>query len=466
MNVTAKQDVVYALAKNAVSVVYEDLSSATIKMSKLDILDTLAVGLAGSSAEGLDELVGLVKEWGGEKASSILVGSGKVPPPHAALVNGTMAHARDYDDTHDVAVLHAGVIVVPAAFAVAEWKGGVSGKELITAVALGVDFMCRLGIATSREKDTGISCTGMYGYFGAAMAAGKILGLNEERMLNAIGIAYSQCSGEVQSVKEAALTKRISRGMASKGGVLSAILAQRGITGPKNCLEGEFGLFNAYQRGVYMPEKMTPGLGSLYEVVNLSFKPYPCCRYNHAPIDAVLSLVRKNDINPREVAEVKIGTNSRTYNLLCDPIESKRRPHTVVEAQFSLPYTVSSAIFDRRVAIEHFTEKGIARSEILELAQKMSAFIDSDIERTYGRVICGAKAEIKMKDGRVFSIEVGLPKGNPENPMDEQEFAEKFRDCAAHAAKSIPEPDLNKAIKLLNNLEEVEDVAVIMRLLS
>lgn len=443
---------------------YQDLPEEAVKATKRDIFDTIGVGLGGSSASGIGQVLDYAKEMGGKESSTILAYGIKVPPAIAALVNGAMCHARDYDDTHDKAVLHTGTVIVPAAFAVAEYIGGISGEELINAVTLGIEIHCRLGLAT--KLWIGWMLTPLYGYFGAAAAAGKLLGLDEEGILNAFGIAYSQAAGNTEMITSGGLTKRLQAGFAASGGVISALLAQKGITGAKNSLEGREGIFNLYQRGKYEVTALTNELGKKFEVTNLSFKPYPCCRFNHTCIDAALEIVSKHDIVPEQIEEVMVGVSSAGYVNNCEPIEVKRKPRNPIDAQFSTPYTTACALVKKRINIVDFSEESIADPAVLKVTSKVHPYIDPEIEKEAGREIAAAKVEVRLKTGEVYSAKVKFPKGHPKNQMTDEEFESKFRSCALSAGKVVPRAITDKLIDSLKNLEQIEDVKKVTRLFN
>jgi len=270
----SREDASLDYSKMVTNLRYEDIPPEAVEATRIDILDTLSTTLAGSSAEGTQELIDQVRYWGGREESSILVHGGKVPSPEAALVNSQMAHARDYDDVYHLARIHVGAVNVPTGLAISEKVGGVSGTELITAITLGIDIEIRL--AQAARLWTQFHPTATYGYFGACATAGRLLRLNKEQMLNAFGIAYSQASGNKQCMHDGSLTKRLQPGLASRGGILAAHLAQRGYTGTKNNFEGEAGLFALYHGGRYDPEPLTKDLGKYFDVVRLGYKPYPC----------------------------------------------------------------------------------------------------------------------------------------------------------------------------------------------
>jgi len=295
-----------------------------------------------------------------------------------------MCHALDYDDTHDRAVLHTGPITVPAAFAAAEYIGGISGKDLINAITLGIEVHCRLGLAT--KIWIGWMLTPLYGYFGAATAVGKLLGLDEDGLLNAWGIAYSQAAGNGEAIPSGGLTKRLQAGFAASGGMLASLLAQKGVSGAKNSLEGKSGMFNLYQRGEYDPKALTKDWerGSRSRISALSL---PCCRFNHSSIEAALEIANQYNANPRQIEEVKVGVSRAGFVFNCEPLDVKRRPRTVVDAQFSIPYGVASALVKKRAGLADFTEESIKDTAVLNVASKVDPFVDRrSKERLEGRL--------------------------------------------------------------------------------
>jgi 2-methylcitrate dehydratase PrpD len=310
--------------------------------------------------------------------------------------------------------------------------------------------------------------TPVFGVFSAAAAAGKLLGLDQEQIVNAFGIAYSQAAGTLQVIVDGALTKRVHAGLAAKAGILSALLAQKGLKGIRNSLEGEYGLYNVYYSGEYDIAPVIKQLGKTFEATNISFKPYPCCRDLHTSIDAILALACEYDITAEEVENIIVGLASWNYHLLCEPAEVKSNPRNIVDAQFSIPYVVATAIVDRKVVIDNFTDAAIKRPDVLELTKKITCRIDPEIDQTTvgSPITTGAKVEIEMKDGNMYSKQVDVPKGNPKNPMAPHEFQAKFQDCARHAVRILPKQNIESAIEMLTNLEEVDDVSRIAQLLT
>lgn len=457
-------DAAYLFAKNLVETNYEDIPQDVVEATKKQTLDILGVALAGSPKPGVKELVELITEWGGKKESTIFCYGRKVPAAHAAQMNATMGHALDYDDTHDMAIIHPSVVAVPTCLAVAEHKGKLSGREFITAAALGMDMICRLGLATTSPLKAGWHLTTLYGFMTAAGVAGRILGLDEDGIVNAIGIAYHQSCGNGQCVLDGALTKRMGPGFAVRGGIAAALMAEKGITGAKNSLEGEFGLFNLYHQGTYDGRILTADLGKHFEGINVSIKPYPCCRVTHAYIDAALAIVNQHNIKAEEVREITLICGEVANQLLCVPLEVKCKPRTIVDAQFSIPWTVATAIVRRQVTMEHFTEAAIKSQDILEISGKTKVEPDTGPGST--RLIQPGRMKIATKNGETYYEEVNHALGSPQRPLTFDECARKFRDCASYAIKRLPNKQIDRVVELVRQLEKVDDVREIAELLG
>ena len=460
-------DATYLFAKNFVNVHYEDLPRDVVEATKKEVLDLSGVAIAGSPQPGVRELMEIVTTWGGREESSIFCSKQKVPAPNAGQVNATMVHARDYDDVHETAVMHPGVVTIPTALAAGELKGSLTGKEFITTVALGVDMICRLGLATRPGVSpikTGWHFTTLYGYPTAALTAGRILGLDEERLVNAFGIAYHQCSGNGQCVVDGALTKRMGPGFSVRGGISAALMAGKGITGARNCLEGEMGLYKVYQHGEYDIHVLTDNLGKHFEGINVSIKPYPCCRGIHPSIDAALTVVTKHDIKPQDVREITISTGEANHSLLCTPFEQKVKPRNPVDAQFSIPWGVATAIAKRRVTMEDYTEAAIMNRDMLDLTSKIKAEVDSNLNKPQG--IEPARVRVVTRDGGVFSEQIHHPLGSPERPMSFDDCVKKFKDCALYPEKKLSDDQIDRLVSLIVELEQVEDIREIIKLIT
>ncbi len=439
---------------------YEDLPAEVVKITKDQVLDFFGVALGGSGEAAVPELRDLVLEWGGAPQSTIFKWGDKVPTPNAAQVNATMAHSLDFDDVHEDAIMHPGVVAIPTALAMAEYVGGVSGREFITAVALGTDFICRCGLATRPGESIhpyGWHLTTLYGYMTAAFVAARIMGLDEKAMTYAAGIAYHQSSGNGQPVKDGAHTKRLGPGMAVRGGISSAMMAKRGITGAHNCLEGKAGLYKVYHMGAYSREKLIDELGTRFEGINVSIKPYPCCRGVHAFCDAGLALAAKYDVDPNEVQSILIECGEGTYGLLGSPLEFKATPRNPVDSQFSIVWGVGSALARRRVSLDDFTWESIKSPDILGLTSKTDVQIDHDFDRG-DQGIEPARVTVTMKGGNVFVEQCDLPTGTPSRPLSFEDIETKYRNLLEHAGQPISSSNADGLVESVAKLEELKDV--------
>ncbi len=451
--------------KHFINTRYEDIPATAVAAVKQEVLDSLATALGGSTKEGVGELVEMVKEWGGAKQSTVIAYGFKCPAPNAAQVNGTMIHALDYDDGHQTALVHIGCVTVSSAFAAAERVSKVSGKEIITAIALGGDFMSRLGLASKPGGNTlasGWHPTTLFGFLGSAAIAGRIFGFNEEKMINAIGLAYHQCGGAGTGVADGALAKRMGPGLAAKAGLTSALMAERGITGERDALEGKAGIFKTYMGGDYDPKVLTADLGKRWEVVNIGDKPYPCCGLTHACIDAALALRSKHDINVDKIKSITVYGGQAVYDL-SQPPQIKQNPRTIIDAQFSVPYVVAVALVKGKVTVDDFTEESIKRTEIINIARKVSGKLVLAMNR-HG--VGPGGVTITMQDGREYTDEVEHCLGSIERPMTFRDVTKKFQECAACALKPLPAAKVDKVIELVSRLEKLPDATEIIRLLG
>ncbi len=459
-------DAIFKFVKNFTRTSYKDIPSPAVEAAKKEVLDSLATALGGSSQAGVGELVDMVKEWGGNEQSTIIAYGIKCPAPNAAQVNATMIHALDYDDGHPVAQVHIGCVAVPTCFAMAERMGGISGQEFITAMALGADFLARLGLASrpgSNLVKSGWHPTALYGYLGAAAMAGRIMGLDEERMTNAIGIAYHQSAGNSQCVSDGALTKRMGPGLATKGGITAALMAERGITGAKNVLEGEYGMFYQYHGGDYDAKILTAELGKRFEGANIGDKPYPCCGFTHPFIDAVLLLKSKHDINAENIKSITAYGGESAYEICGVPPEVKRTPRNTVDAQFSVPWAIATALVRGTVGVGDFTEEAIRREDVLRVSGKVSSVLDPAMSR-HG--VGPGRIKIVMGDGTEYLEEVEHCLGSIERPMTFEDCAAKFRECAAGSIKPLADDRVAMVIELIGRLERLDDATEIIRLVG
>ncbi len=453
-------------AKNFFNVKYDDFPEKVIDETKKQVLDLIAVAVGGYGQAGAREVREMTLEWGGAEQATIFVTGRKVPAPNAAQANASMAHSLDFDDVHEAAIMHPGVVTIPTALAVAELAGGLTGKDFIQVIAVGGDMISRMGLATRPgEEDVhqyGWHFTTLNGFMVSAAVASKILGLSEEKIISAIGIGYHQSCGNGQVVKDGVLTKRLGPGFAVKGGITAAILAGKGVTGAINSLEGHHGYYKVYHGKSYSRDILVGDLGTRFESANISIKPYPCCRGTHPTIDATMSLVKEYDIVPEKVESIQIWCGEGTLGLLGLPLEVKAKPRNFVDSQFSLAWGCATAIAKKRVAPSSFTEQAIKDQEILDVAAKIN--VENDPKYNTGGLE-PAKVEIKMKDGATYSKEMLTATGSPEKPATFDECVAKFQGCVEFSESPMPKENADKIIATVKELEKLDDVRDLIKLL-
>ncbi len=458
-------DAIYAFVDNFTNIKYKDLPEAAVEAVKKEVIDSLATAIGGTLKSGIPELVDIVKEWGGKGQSTLIGYDTRCPAPDAALVNGTMIHALDYDDGHQDAQVHIGCVAVSSGFAVAERQGKISGKDFITALALGQDFLCRLGLASRPNGSlikSGWHPTPLYGYLGAASIAGMIMKLDPEKMVNAIGIAYHQCAGNSQAVDDGALTKRLGAGLSSRGGVTSALMAERGITGARNILEGRYGVFNQYHGGDYSAKILTAELGKRFGGADLGMKPYPNCGFTHAYIDAIFSLKKKYDISPAKIKSITAYGGDQGY-ALCTPPEVKCSPRNPIDSQFSVPWAIALALVKGKITVNDFTPESIKNKEILAVSNKVTGVHEPSMTR-HG--VGPGRVTILMKDGKEYTEEVEHCLGSVARPMTFDDCAAKFKECNPNSRKPLSAEKVNQIIDMVKHLDESNDATEVIRLLG
>ncbi|WP_349606175.1 MmgE/PrpD family protein [Cupriavidus sp. DF5525] len=460
------QDAIVDLVNFALSTRYEDLSQEVIDFTKMQILDTIGVSYAAINAPGVEQLRAHVREMAGKAESTVWGTNRKVPAQNAALVNGTMSHALDYDDIYEPAYLHAAVITVPAAVTLSEIAPSVTGKELIAGIAAAVDVGCRLALAAQPGKDglaIGWHNTTLYGYFTTAILASRMLGLTPEQTVYATGISFHQAAGNSQTHLDGALTKRMGPGFASSTGINAARLARLGITGPRHILEGKKGFFVQYHHGDYSRDILLDGLGKKFSVTDTAFKPWPSCRGSHTAVEGALGLRAEHKFAAQDVANVMVYNGPGEYSLLASPIEKKRNPQTVVDAQFSNPWVIATAFVDGEVSLRHFTDRGIQRADIREMAQRINSREDTSLVRKGGGP--GAtRVEVELRNGKKLSRTVAVAKGEPRNPLSSAEFGQKFLDCMSYGGMKVDAA--RQLMVMINGLESLGSAADIPRRLG
>lgn len=446
---------------------YGALDDEAVRATKEHILYTLGTILAGSSAPGIKQALDGARAFGSSPESTVLVTGDKLPAASAALVNATMGHSRELDINDDRIAYKSSITVVPAALALAEKISRVSGKDFIAAVCLGVDLGIRLGLATNPKPVHARAIA--LGPFAAAAASGKILGFDETGMHNALGIAFCRSTVAGNSTVAPSLSKRLGVGFASQSGVVASQLAAAGFPAAGEVFQGPAGFFQTFYRQQGDYDALMDQLGSRFEIVLVGPKPFPSCRYTHCAVTGCLDLLRQHALNARDIREVRVHIGERDMRSVGGWTEEekkkKHRPEGVVDAQFSIPYTVAATLLSGGLSLEDFTDARLRSEEVLDLAARVIPVLKPELD--HGPMDVKPQiVEIVMRDGELLSEKVVYPKGNPNNPVTSKELIAAFRGMASYAAKPLGPDKIDEAVSLALGLEEIEDVAVLAKVLT
>ncbi len=401
------EDAIEPLSRFVAGLRFGAIPAEAVAAAKTFLLDSFGVALAGSSAPGIAIARDQLREWGGTPEATTLVFGDRLPAPWAALLNGALIQARDFDDTHHEAIVHVNAGVLPAALAVAERLGGVRGERFLTALVAGIDVACRIGAAITTP--VAFTRTGTLAFFGATAAAASLLGLDARTTREALGIAYAQTASNMQAVHDGALVKRFHPGFGAKGGIIAALLAARGLTGARLVLEGPYGYLSLYERGAYRRERILDGLGTSFEVTRLSVKPYPCSLDTHAAIMAALAL-RAQGVMPDAIDRVTVDLPFLAFDAAGKPYDAIRG-HRVVESILNVSYATAVAFLRGHVNLDDFTEVAVADGEVGALARRIESRVDPRVPE---KAFVPVTLRVHLRDGRLVERTVEKLLGTPE----------------------------------------------------
>ncbi|CAM4217918.1 MmgE/PrpD family protein [Nocardiopsis rhodophaea] len=375
----------------------------------------------------------VARGWGGAATTSVVGLPGRLPTASAALVNGTLAHAMDFDDSHMLSVLHPSAAVIPAALAAAQSAEADSGA-LLDAVNVGTEVCIRLGVAGYNQGlgnsvffERGQHATSICGTLGAAVAAAMLLGLDADGIASAMGIAASSGAGLLEANRAGGTVKRMHCGWAAHAGVAAAELARAGVTGPPSVLEGRFGFFQAWCGDLARPYAVTDELGERWEVDSIIVKPYPCNHFTHPGIDAALQL-RSQGVEGAAVTEGELRVPTPMVRTIGEPTDVKAAPPTGYAAAFSGPFTVAAALLGGGglgVWFEDFTDEAAQDADRQELARRIRCVADPELDGIFPHRL-PAVLRVRTHDGAEHEARVHTSKGCPEAPLTAEEKERKF----------------------------------------
>lgn len=448
------------LAEFVAKTSYDVLPVEVRERAKWLVTDMFGIAVrARREAESTPGLLAAVERLGLGQGKAAVIGDERAySPPAAALVNGTLAHSLDFDDTHARGSLHPSAPIVPAALAAAEMSGA-TGRELIAGIAAGYEVQIRLSLALVPKDhyDRGFHPTATCGVFGAAAAAGRVFGLSADAIAHAFGIALSQAAGSMQFLVDGAWTKRLHVGYAAMSGLIAASLAREGFHGAVDAIEGKAGFLRAYAPNPVF-DKAVADLGQVYETMAIAIKPYPACRYSHAAIDALIELRAAHDLHWQELETVEVGLPRTGWNIIGDPEEAKQRPQNVVDGQFSMPFLAAVALREGAMQWDHYA-RHLRDPQTLALCKRIKTVVDPQAEAEFPQQM-SAIVRLRTHSDALEKF-VRIAKGEPENFVTANELRSKFDGLVGPYLSERRREELAGALLAL---EQAKDIGALLRL--
>jgi 2-methylcitrate dehydratase PrpD len=445
-----------ALAADVQAIAAAPVPQAVGARARARLLDYLGVTLAGATEESTIALRRGLAALGTRGDAAVIGTHERLAPPHAALANGAAAHAIEMDDTHLGGSIHLGASVFSTALAAAELVP-TSGPTLLRAAIAGYEVAARLAVALDPAVHyrRGFHPTGTCGAFGAAAAAAVVFGLDADGVTAALGVAGSQAAGSMEFLEDGAWTKRFHPGWGASAGLHAAALAQAGFRAPATIVDGRFGFLRGYGDDA---SRLHTGEG--LELMQTGIKPHACCRYTQGPIDAVLALRAAHAIDPMRVARIEVAVVQAGFPIVCEPLDAKRRPRSVVDAQFSLPYGVATALVHGAAWPEDFRPARFDDPAMRHVMDRVEPVRDPALDARFPRT-WPCWVAVTLDDGTRHRTAVEHPLGDPENFPGDDVLAGKFMRLATCALA----PDRARAVsRAVAALDECTDVRTLTAL--
>jgi len=446
------------LARFAAELTFDQIPAAVIEHLKLSILDSIGVCLHGVTLPWTRHVQALVESEDARAEASIFGSGKKTSAANAVLVNSTAGHAFELDDIHKESIIHPGSLALPVALALAEAKGTASGRDLITAIVAGYEVGARVGnAATVQLLLDGFHPQGTSGAFVAAAAAARVLGLDPIQTLHCLGIVGSQAGG-LMAAQEGAMVKRFHSGRAAQSGIYSALLAQRGFTGVEDVLEAAYGGYLATHSGAPAPEKLTAGLGSVWEIQHVGYKPYAAVTSIHTALDALLQIMREHDLHADDIARVDAAVSQATYVHCAWGYKAQG----LTAAQMNLYFGLALIAIDGNAFVEQYREERLQDPIVLDFIKRVGARVDPDIEAMGAAFRHAARVTVTTQDGRILTAEKLNRRGSAENPLTPDEIERKFRDVVMSCLAAENIERLIAIVRALETQDSVDELIQIM----
>jgi len=429
-----------------------------VEVAKLHVLDCFGIGLASTTMDYGHRAVTAARELGGEGPSPVIGMPVRLPLRDAVMVNGVLIHGLDFDDTHPSGVMHCSASAVPVMFAMAVARGK-SGRDALGAYLLAIEAGTRVAkTAKGGVHVAGFHTTPIMGTFGCALLAGRLSDLSVEQLTEAQGIALSMTSGTREYHTNGAWVKRMHPGIAAANGITAAGWAKHGFTGSRTPYEGPYGLFNAFGNKLEVDlSNCTAGLGESWEMLEVAYKPYPACHFNHAFIDAAIRLRDEHKLTLDDIDSVTALIHKEEVTAVCTPEARKRRPHSAYAAQFSVYYVIAAALTRGRFTLDELDPASYTDGEILALCDKVH--YEETTETLFPRYFSGTVV-VRTKDGRELKHYQKYNLGTDENSITRDQVIDKFM---SNATRAVSERRARRVLGAVMTLDEAPDMSALER---
>jgi 2-methylcitrate dehydratase PrpD len=447
------------LAAFAAGLRYEAIPREVVERIKLSILDSIGCCLFGASLPWTRKVAALARAEGARPVASLMGMGERTSLALAALVNGTSGHAFELDDIHKESIVHAGSIATPVAFGFAEEQGGAPGNAIITAMTAGYEVGHRVGSAATMSLFfRGFHPQGTSGTFVAAATAARALKLDAAKFQHALGMAGSQAGG-LMAAQEGAMVKRFHSGRAAQSGVYCALLAEDGFTGITDVLEAPYGGYLSTLSDQPAPQRLTEGLGTVWETLNVGYKPHASVTSIHTALDGLAEILRENGLRADDVATIEAGLSPMTH-LHC---AWEYKAQGVTAAQMNLYYGLAVIALDGMAFTDQYREERLRDPRILDFIARISAHVDPEIENMGAAFRHAARLTVTVRDGRRFEKLVLHRRGSPEAPLMPEDIEYKFR----HVVRScIAEKRMVRILDLVRDLDRLDDTRELIELIA
>ena len=443
------------LAAFAANLKYEQIPHDVLRRAEDLLLDTLGSILAGANARAIQSIETFARAMGPtDGPSEVLISRRKTSPLFAAMVNAAAAHVVEQDDVHNGSVFHPAAVVFPPALAVAQMLGR-SGKDLLTAAVVGYEVGIRIGEFMGRSHYRTFHTTGTVGTLAAAVTVGRLLNLNEEQMLNAIGSAGTQAAGLWEFLRDAADSKQLHTAKAAADGLTAAFLAKDGFTGARRILEGAQGMAAGMSTDSD-PSRLTDRLGERWALSETSFKFHASCRHTHPAADALLQVVTDHKLKVEDIERVIAHVHQGAIDVL-GPVVN---PTTVHQSKFSMGTVLGLIARNQRAGLAEF-DAALNDKNVAEFRGRVEMVLDEEVDTAYPQRWIG-KVTVHTRDGRVLTGRVDEPKGDPGNTLSRKEIEAKALQLGVYAQAATQE-EVKSLIQTVWGLADVQKVETLLK---